>query len=125
MSIPYIYNMKFFKIIALKGLTLILLSALIQCTSIPKLEKEAPTTIKAVYYQDWNAGIKEGGSGTNVYLELIDSDIVLDSMYFRNKVTELQRNPNNSSLYIGRFKSQDDEIIDNVNKPTTVAISNK
>ena len=113
-----IYNMKFFKNISLMALVLSVLIVLIQCTSIPKLEKEAPTTFKAVYYQDWNAGIKEGGSGTNVYFELNDSSIVLDSIFFRSKVTELQRMPNSNLVYIGRFKFQKEDILNGVNEPT-------
>ncbi len=96
--------------------------ALYQCVSMPKLEKETPFTVETVYYQKWNAGIKEGGSGVNVYIEINDTLIDLDSLYFRGQVAKLQSNTKDSLLYIGRLKSnvttsswpfqiQDDECV--------------
>ncbi|WP_178991258.1 hypothetical protein [Winogradskyella schleiferi] len=89
---------------------------------MPKLEKETPFTVETVYYQKWNAGIKEGGSGVNVYIEINDTLIDLDSLYFRGQVAKLQSNTKDSLLYIGRLKSnvttsswpfqiQDDECV--------------
>jgi len=93
-------------------MVLIILITTIQCTSVPKLQKESPTTFKETYYQKWNAGIKEGGSGINVYLETINASILLDRIYFRGKMAKLQKMPNNSLLYIGRFKSKINDSIE-------------
>lgn len=110
--------MKTFKSILNFNLVLFVIATSISCTSIPKLQKEAPTEFETVYYQKWNAGTKEGGSGINVYIDIKDSLVTLDSVYFRGQATKLQHNPNNSSLYVGRFKFQVNDSIDNSKKPS-------
>ena len=70
-----------------------------------KLEKEAPTTFGDVYFQSWVAGVKGGGSGTNIFIETLKDDIVLDSVFFRGKISKLETKPNNKQLFIGRFLS--------------------
>lgn len=72
---------------------------------MPKLEKNSPTELENVYYQKWNAGTQEGGSGVNVFIKIKDASVTLDSLYFRGQVTELKVKPNNHLLYVGRFKS--------------------
>ncbi|GGI56327.1 hypothetical protein [Winogradskyella haliclonae] len=76
-----------------------------QCASTMKLEKEAPTTFGDVYCQSWVAGVKGGGSGTNIFIETLKDDIVLDSVFFRGKVSKLETKPKNRQLFIGRFLS--------------------
>lgn len=100
--------MKSFYKISFFSLVLIILACLTQCTTIPKLEKEAPTTIKATYFQQWNAGVKEEASGIDFYIELNDVSIRLDSVLFRGQTTKLKAKSNDSTLYVGRFKSRED-----------------
>lgn len=76
-----------------------------QCASTMKLEDKAPTTFGEVYYQNWVASVKGGGSGTNIFIETKSNDLVLDSVYFRGKVTKLVTKPINKRLFIGRFLS--------------------
>ena len=49
---------------------------------------EEPTelSVKPVYFQEWYAGIKVGGTGINVFVPIANEsqDIVIDSIYFRN-----------------------------------------
>ena len=49
---------------------------------------EEPTelSVKPVYFQEWYAGIKVGGTGINVFVPIAkeSQDIVIDSIYFRN-----------------------------------------
>ena len=42
-------------------------------------DQEPPFTLGVVYYQDWVAGVREGGSGTNVYItiESYDDEVVI------------------------------------------------
>ena len=110
--------MKGFKSILNFSLVLFIIATSISCTSVPKLQKEAPTEIESVYYQKWNAGTKESGSGINVFIDIKDPLVTLDSVYFRGQATKLQQNPNNSSLYVGRFKVQVNDSIDNSKKPS-------
>ena len=61
-----------------------------QCAS----PKEVTTTfivptsfkVKSVYFQEWYAGIKVGGTGVNVFVPVVNkrSNITIDSIYFRN-----------------------------------------
>ena len=76
-----------------------------QCASTMKLEKEAPTAFGEVYCQNWVAGVKGGGSGTNIFIETLKDDVVLDSVYFRGKTSKLTTKPTNKKLFIGRFLS--------------------
>lgn len=91
---------KFFKLICLALLSM----SFSQCACKMKLQNEAPTTFGETYYQSWVAGVKGGGSGTNVFIEVKDENITLDSIYFRGKVSKFETKPSSPSLYIGRFK---------------------
>ncbi len=76
-----------------------------QCSTIKKLEKQAPLNIGEVYCQKWISGVEGGGSGLNIFIPTSDTSIELDSVYFRGKATKLETKPQNKSLYIGRFVS--------------------
>lgn len=76
-----------------------------QCASTMKLQKEAPTAFGEVYFQSWVAGVKGGGSGTNIFIETKSNDLVLDSVYFRGKISKLETKPSNKQIFIGRFLS--------------------
>ena len=84
-------------------LLIIALLSFSQCASTYKLDKVAPTKFKDVYFQKWNAGIQEGGSGINVFIKTEDKSVTLDSVYFRGKGTRLIAYPNNLLLHIARF----------------------
>ncbi|WP_073083728.1 hypothetical protein [Winogradskyella jejuensis] len=71
-----------------------------------KLQKKAPTTFGDVYCQNWVAGVQGGGSGTNIFIEIKDENIVLDSVHFRGKTVKLETKPANPQLFIGRLKSE-------------------
>lgn len=92
------------------GLTLLLMIAVMtsfsQCSSSQKLQKKAPIQFGDVYCQSWVAGIQGGGSGINIFIPVKDSSVVLDSVYFRGKVTKLKVKPQNTLLYIGYFKTK-------------------
>jgi len=90
------------KITQFVGLILVSLS-FSQCASTMKLEKESPISFGEVYTKSWVAGVKGGGSGTNIFIETKTGDIVLDSVYFRGKVSKLEVKPGNNTLFIGRF----------------------
>lgn len=89
-------------------LALILLVSLYQCGCTQKLQKNAPKGFQDLYYYSWNAGIKEGGSGVNVFIKIKDTHLILDSVYFKGKRAKLQIKHNDSSLYVGRFTFKTD-----------------
>jgi hypothetical protein len=49
-------------------------------------EEQAPFKVKPVYFQEWNAGIKVGGTGINIFLPITDvaENVKINHVYFRN-----------------------------------------
>ena len=78
------------------------------CSSSKQFETRPPFTLGKTYYQDWSAGIQEGGSGTNVFIPIEDNpkNIALDSIYFRNQAVKLKKQEADNTIYIGRFQSK-------------------
>ncbi|MBT8262808.1 MAG: hypothetical protein KJO05_08300 [Bacteroidia bacterium] len=80
----------------------------------PQLDQNPPFKILDAYYQDWVAGIPEGGSGTNIYISLgdISEDVVIDKIYFRKMISDAKLSPQTKNQYIGYFrKDQRQDII--------------
>ena len=79
-------------------------------------DQDPPFTLGAVFYQDWVAGVREGGSGTNVYINIESymEDVVIMDVYFRNKKEKAQNSPQYFDQYTGYFKneSRPDVIMD-------------
>lgn len=90
-------------------------------------EQEPPFTLGAVYFQKWVAGVQNGGSGVNVYVEIESylDDVMIEDIYFRNKKIKAQNSPQYRDLYVGYFKSEkrpdiimhDDPVKETVNTP--------
>ncbi|MDG5491143.1 hypothetical protein [Psychroserpens sp. SPM9] len=107
----YIYNIQLIAMKVIKQLSSILLmlvfiTSFLQCTSAQKLQQNAPVEFGEVYYQKWTAGIKEGGSGLNIFIPVTNTSTRFDSVYFRGKATKLEANPNQDTVLIGRFKTE-------------------
>jgi len=51
-----------------------------------KFEESASFKVKPIYFQEWYAGIKIGGTGINVFVPVVNKNdnISIDSVYFRN-----------------------------------------
>ena len=84
------------------------------CASTQNLEKTIPLTFGEVYYQDWVAGVKGGGSGINIFIPITANpkEIMLDSVYFKGRKAKLEFR--NNTVFIGRFKTainQEQDII--------------
>lgn len=58
-----------------------------------------------VYYQHWVAGVRGGGSGTNVFIHksIIDGKAV-DSIYFQNKIAKLEVPNGTNEIYTASFR---------------------
>jgi len=82
------------------------LVSLLQCSSVKKLQNNVPFKIGKVYYQDWVSGVQGGGSGTNLFIQILSnpSNVVLDSACFMEKIVKLEFK--NDSTFIGRFKKE-------------------
>ena len=59
-----------------------------EVSTIDNITFEEPTAlnVRPVSFQEWYAGIEVGGTGINVFVPITNesSDIVIDSIYFRN-----------------------------------------
>jgi len=69
-----------------------------QCASSREIgsatfEEQAPFKVKPVYFQEWYAGIKVGGTGINIFLPITDvaENIEIDRVYFRNLSAKLTK----------------------------------
>lgn len=90
-----------------------------QCTSAKKT-MEIKKTIKLsnksnseVYYQNWMAGVRGAGSGTDLYISksAVDNKQLITA-YFMNRVVDFDVTTKESSMYIARFKGAANQIFD-------------
>ncbi len=79
--------------------------------------QDPPFKIAEAYYQDWVAGVKEGGSGTNVHIVFgqMAPNVVIQKIYFRNNILEAKPSEKQPNQYIGylRNSSQRDIVMEN------------
>ncbi len=68
-------------------------------------EEQAPFKVKSVYFQEWYAGIKVGGTGINIFLPITDvaENVEIDRVYFRNLTGKLIKKDGN---YISLLKNK-------------------
>lgn len=66
-----------------------------------------PFKIAEAYYQSWVAGVKEGGSGTNIYLvfDEMEPNVIIQNIYFKNHILEAKGNMNEPNQYVGYLKN--------------------
>ncbi|MBK5213155.1 MAG: hypothetical protein JJE55_05790 [Flavobacteriaceae bacterium] len=80
------------------------------------LVQNPPFKIAEAYFQDWAAGVKEGGSGTNIHIVFkeMDPNVVIQNIYFRNHILEAKGNVNDPNQYVGYLQNntQRDVIMD-------------
>ncbi|WP_299776591.1 hypothetical protein [uncultured Formosa sp.] len=97
--------MKYLKIFFLCS---VLLSSITNCAS-QKTEKVASFCTKEVYKQSWTSGVKGGGSGINIFVNLQETlpvNITLDSIYFETYQLPLKQDNHNPLLFVGRNVNQ-------------------
>ena len=79
-------------------------------------EQNPPFKIADAYYQDWVAGVKEGGSGTNVHFVFsqMEPNVEIKKIYFRNNILEAKPSEKQPNQYIGylRNNAQRDIVMD-------------
>ena len=95
----------FFKYITF---TFLVFAFFLQCSSVQKLQDSVSFKIEQPYYQNWVAGVKNGGSGINIFIPVtnLKTNIALDSLYFRGHKVLLETKPNNPNLFIGRILTE-------------------
>ncbi|RTY95947.1 hypothetical protein [Flavobacterium sp. GT3R68] len=80
----------------MKKLALILLftSVFVSCHSQKEAAKAMKATIGETYFQNWVAGVRGGGSGTNFYIQCkkpVPKQIILKALYFRDKKSPIHK----------------------------------
>lgn len=80
------------------------------------LVKNPPFKITEAYYQNWIAGVEEGGTGTNVYIVLkgLNPEVLIKDIYFRNHKLEAKNTAASPTTYVGylRNTAQRDVVMD-------------
>ncbi|WP_136073184.1 hypothetical protein [Candidatus Ulvibacter alkanivorans] len=73
-----------------------------------ELTQDAPFTIANSFYQDWVAGVKDGGAGTNLHITFgsLPNTISIESFYFQQQLEPAVRSTQNKLLYIGYFSEE-------------------
>ncbi|MCG2417418.1 hypothetical protein K8089_00180 [Aequorivita sp. F47161] len=87
-----------------------------QNTNMEKsLVQNPPFKITEAYYQNWVAGIKEGGSGTNVHIVLNDlkPEVTIKNIYFREQILEAKNTAATPNEFVGYLRDvQRDMVMD-------------
>ena len=75
------------------------------------ITQNPPFTMVEVYNQKWMAGVKEGGTGTNIYFKIddIEPGTFINEIYFRNKITKANHTSENQ--FIGYYKTQENRDV--------------
>ncbi len=72
-------------------------------SKITKIIVSKTTTNPKVYSQTWVAGIRDGGSGVNLFIEKsVLGDIIPVQIYFKKEVVNVEESLN---MYVARFKT--------------------
>ncbi|WP_152971446.1 hypothetical protein [Lacinutrix algicola] len=89
--------MKYLKTFTVLTMFFVMLTSFTQCSSsktindlkhdqqVLKLEEDASFTLSDTYFQSWVSGVKGGGSGIHMYINVItiSNNVLFDSVYFR------------------------------------------
>jgi hypothetical protein len=82
----------------------------IEITKTIELSKESSSE---VYYQNWVAGVRGGGSGTNLYIsKSVVENKELITAYFKGKEVVFDTLIKGSKMFIARFKGDANQIFD-------------
>ena len=86
---------------------LIFVSSSCNTTKPISLVENPPFTLGESYFQNWVAGVRGVGSGTNVHISFaeIDDDVVVKDIYFRGKKLKANNFPQFRNQYIGYGKN--------------------
>lgn len=103
--------MKLQSLITTSALSVFLSLGFSQCTSTKNAAKISNTIDvlneinPKAYYQNWVAGVRGGGAGTDVYIhKSVLKEKKVDGIYFQNKVSKLAPPKEPNVFYVAHFK---------------------
>lgn len=89
---------------------LVLLFSFSNCVNGQQLQEKPPKAIQQAFFTTWTGGVKTAGSGFNLFIPVAgDTDIVMDTVYFRGRKAILEKESTSEDLYVGRFKNPSSE----------------
>ncbi len=101
---------------------LFFLSGITTCFSQVVISKYFDTKIQKVQYQNWVAGVRGGGGGTNVSIEFtekLSKDFILNQLYFRNSKVKITKSADENVYFANLHRNINqrvkDEITDDAN----------
>lgn len=97
------------KTLSLASSFILMLFSATQCSEDHKLQKNAPLSIGEVYVESLTSADAAEDSGYTLYIPITEnnSNITLDSVYFRKQIIKLARESDGSNtVYVGKFKNQ-------------------
>ena len=91
--------------------------------SQPPLVENPPFVLGEVFYQDWVAGTKEGGSGTRVHITVASftENVQVSDIYFKDKKAKAQNSPHYPRQYVGNFMNATNRDVIMDSNPTLEA----
>lgn len=96
----------------------LILFGLTSCANGKKLQEESPVPLKQAYYTSWTGGVKGADSGYTLFIPAeADTEVQLDSVYFRGRKAVLEKSGAEPNLYVAYFKIPSEE-----GKPTDVVM---
>lgn len=90
---------------------IILVMSFSNCANSKKLQEQEPVAFDQAYYTTGTGGTKDAGSGLNLFIPVkngYQSDVELDSVYFRGRRAELKKEPKEGNVYIAYFRTNDE-----------------
>lgn len=103
------------------ALILLFLSFFISCHSQKEAAKAMKATIGETYFENWVAGVRGGGSGTNFFIHCkkpVPKAIILKALYFRNKKAPIHKD--SKMVYSAGFTGEANTERGNDPNPSTV-----
>lgn len=80
------------------------------CANGKKVQETGDLVIESAYYTAWTGGVKGADSGYTLFLPAkLNSDIKLDSVYFRGRKAAIEKSGAAPDLYVAYFKIPSDE----------------
>ena len=85
---------------------LLILMSFSNCANGKQLQEEPPKAVGEAFYTTWTGGVRGAGSGFNLFIPVAaNSEIKMDTVYFRGRKGVLEIEPSNPDLYVARFEN--------------------
>ena len=85
---------------------LLVIFSFTNCANGKKLQETPPAVVDQAYFTTWTGGVRTAGSGYNLFIPVKpNSDLQLDSVYFRGRKVAIEKEASENGLFVARFKN--------------------